>query len=248
MTAVDIGRRAAGSSTRTRRPAIASRSHSVFAACDRCGSRACQAAPVARTKSPAQATTAAAGPSPMTTSRPNAPGPAIHETFSTPVARAFAAGSWWSGTHSGVAAARAGYDAVAATAVTAASATRISTDQPTARPPASTTATTERMAHAHATTALRDHRSATTPAIPEKRMYGANPRATVTESHGPEEVRTSTSSPTARVSTSWATVPAAWAKTRSRKLGDRSAARNVGATTVGWLLVIGTSPPAGRSR
>ena len=74
-------------------------------------------------------------------------------------------------------------------------------------------------------TALRERRSASRPANPDASTYGRKPRATVTDTHQPERVRSSTSMPSARVIISWATVPVPWAVSSSRKGRTRSADR-----------------------
>ncbi len=147
------------------------------------------------------------GPLPESRIRPSTPGPAIQVTFSTPVTRALAAGSCSSGTVSRVAAASAGYDGVASTAATAATPTNNGTGQCSSRPAASTAPQPARLTNDQVSIELRDHRSANNPAYPEKITYGANPSATVTDTHRLDEVRSSTSMPTARVITNCATVP-----------------------------------------
>ena len=101
--------------------------------------------------------------------------------FSTQVTSAFAGGSSRSGTHSGVAAASEGYDGVAATATRAVIPTRTGTGHPATVAADRTRASPLAPTAEPASTALRDRRSASTPASAEQRAYGANASATVTE-------------------------------------------------------------------
>jgi hypothetical protein len=73
------------------------------------------------------------------------------------------------------------------------------------------------VANDQAITWLRDQRSASTPAYPEKITYGTKPNATVTDTHRLDDVRSRASMPTASVIISWPTVPAPWPSSRTRK-------------------------------
>ena len=86
----------------------------------------------------------------------------------------------------------------------AAAVTRMSTGtgQPSHKPAARTAAQAALVAKDQVITTLRDHRSASTPAYPEKITYGTKPSATVTDTHRLDPVRSSAATPTARVTMS----------------------------------------------
>ena len=106
---------------------------------------------------------------------------------------------------------------MARTAATAVTMISTGTGQPPISPAATAAAHTDLVAKDQNSTTLRDQRSASTPAYPEKTTYGTKPNATVTDTHRLDDVRSSTSMPTASVIISWAIVPAPCPSSRIRK-------------------------------
>ena len=108
-----------------------------------------------------------------------------------------------------MAAASAGYPTVAATELATTTATNSHVGAPVAIARTNPAASPQRTAAEPASTALRDQRSATTPAAPEQTAYGANPKATDNDVPGADPLLSSTARPRANVSTSWPVVASA---------------------------------------
>src|SRR5664279_5766226 len=103
MTATVIGRRTRACVATTRSPVNSSDSDPASPDGPQGRGRLTRAAsPAATANSAAAPTVATVGPQPPSSTSPKTPGPPIHAALTTPVTRAFADGSWASGTHSGV--------------------------------------------------------------------------------------------------------------------------------------------------